>query len=388
MSESNQRATAAPVFIKPLEIVRPTFPSMDGVLAEFRRCLAAGQVTNNGHWVVEFESHLTAYLGVPTIVFSSGQAALMTMIRAASITGGEVIVPALTFSATPHAAVWCGANVVFADIKDDLSFTIDPSDVERKVTERTVAIVSVDPYGIACDYGALAAIAKRHSLRLLNDSAPSFGTKIAGRLVGGFGDAQIFSFHATKAFTTMEGGCLCTHDIELIERAKGIRNFGQIAGGDCLFPGLNGKMMEICALIGIEQLKSFERAASIRRRSVARITEGLAVVPGLGVGRAPADQDPIWLYLPVEIDPSRFGCDREEAAARLACQNLNVRKYYSPACHMMSCYAGAGRPPSLPIAERVARNVIALPIYNDMTDEECDGIVEAFRRIVKRGATE
>ncbi len=374
----------APVFTKALEIVRPTFPPMEGVLAELARCMAAGQVTNNGRWVQEFERQLTAYLGVPTIVFNNGQMALMTMIRAAGITGGEVIVPSLTFAATAHAAKWSGAEVVFCDIKDDRTYVIDPDDVERKITERTVAILPVDPYGIACDYEALAKIAKKHKLKLLYDSAPSFGTKVGGKPVGGFGDAQIFSFHATKAFNTMEGGCLCTHDAALMEQAKVIRNFGQTGGGDCSVPGLNGKMMELCALLGIEQLKTFDAAAATRGRSAARIIEGLSPISGLSVGRAPAGQQPIWLYLPVEVQPDRFGCDRDALADLLARQNLNVRKYYSPACHEMTAYHRPSGNPSLPVSERITRNVIALPIYNDMTPDECNGIVEAFRRVAKQ----
>jgi dTDP-4-amino-4,6-dideoxygalactose transaminase len=364
-----------------LEIVRPTFPAVEGILSDFTRSLAAGQVTNNGPWVVKFEHLLEDYLGVPTLVFCSGQVALMTMLRAAGVTGGEVIVPSLTFAATPHAAVWNGAEPVFADVKDDMSFTIDPADVEARITDKTVAILSVDPYGIACDYEALAAIGRRHGVRVLVDSAPSFGTTVGGRHIGGFGDAQIFSFHATKAFNTMEGGCLCSNDKELVERARAIRNFGQGVDGDCAIAGLNGKMMEICAIIGIGQLKSFEAAAATRRRCAKHISDGLSKIDGVNVARAPAGQEPIWLYLPVVIDPALFGCDRDEATDLLARQNLHVRKYYSPPCHRMSVYAAMRRQSSLPISERIAGSVIALPIYNDMTTDECDGVVEAFWRI-------
>lgn len=381
MKDTSEQSAKDRLFTKPLEIVRPTFPQMNDVFVEFSRCLAAGQVTNNGRWVQEFERQLTAYLGVPAIVFSSGQAALMTMIRAAGVTSGEVVVPSLTFAATAHAAVWAGAQVVFADIKDDLSFSIDPADVERRITSRTTAILAVDPYGIACDYDALAALARRHGLRLLYDSAPSFGTLVHGKPVGGYGDAQIFSFHATKAFNTMEGGCLASHDAELIERAKVIRNFGQVAGGDCTLPGLNGKMMEICALIGLKQLERFDVDASNRRRCAERISHGLSAIPGIGVGHAPAGQEPIWLYLPVVVEASVFGCDRDAAAAALAGHGLNVRKYYSPPCHTMSVYAIGKSQPPLPVSERLAASVLALPVYNDMTTAECDGIVEAFRRV-------
>src|SRR5262249_17442724 len=147
------------------------------------------------------------------------------------------------------------------------------------------AILGVDPYGIACDYPTLAGLARRHGLRCLFDSAPSFGTRVDGRPTGGYGDAQIFSFHATKAFPTMEGGCLCSHDQDLLRRARVIRNFGQDTAGDCTEPGLNGKLTEICALIGLEQLKTFEQAANERRRAVGKMRAGLEQIPGLSVAR-------------------------------------------------------------------------------------------------------
>jgi len=149
------------------------------------------------------------------------------MLRAAGIDNGEVIVPSFTFCATPHAVKWCGAEPVFAEIALDGSMCLDPNDVERKISSRTVAILGVDAYGIACDYTRLTELGRRHGLKVLFDSAPSFGTRLDGCLVGGFGDAQIFSFHATKPLTTMEGGGLCTRDGELFARALAIRNFGQ-----------------------------------------------------------------------------------------------------------------------------------------------------------------
>jgi dTDP-4-amino-4,6-dideoxygalactose transaminase len=215
---------------------------------------------------------------------------------------------------------------------------------------------------------------------VLFDSAPSFGTTVGGCRVGGFGDAQIFSFHATKAFSTMEGGCLCSNDEDLVDRARAIRNFGQRAGGDCAVAGLNGKMLEMCAIIGIEQLKSFDNAAATRRRCAKRIGDGLADIKGVSIARAPAGQEPIWLYLPVIINPVLFGCDRDEATDLLARRNLHVRKYYNPPCHRMSVYSAMRGQPSLPVTESIARNVIALPIYNDMSDAECAGIIETFRR--------
>jgi dTDP-4-amino-4,6-dideoxy-D-glucose transaminase len=369
-----------------LQIVRPLFPDASRFLDAFRAALTSGQVTNNGRWVREFERQLTEYLGVPTLAFCNGQLALMTMLRAAGVKSGEVIVPSFTFAATPHAVRWCGAEPVFADVSPD-TFCLDPCDVESKITARTVAILGVDAYGLCCDYRLLGQLGDRHGLKVLYDSAPAFGARVDGQLVGGFGDAQIFSFHATKAFATMEGGCLCSHDERVIERARAIRNFGQGADGDCGEPGINGKLTEICALIGIEQLKTFEQVAERRRHAVRRMCDGLEGVPGLTVGKALPNQDPIWLYLPVVIDPCAFGCDRDYAATLLEKQGLYVRKYYSPPCHHMSAY-GAAREQQLPVTERAAYNVLALPVYNDMTDAECDRIALALRETQRtaRGA--
>ena len=369
-----------PFFERPMNIVRPTFPSVERLLPAFGNALASGQVTNNGPWVAEFERKLSEYLNVPTLVFCNGQIAMMAMLRAAGIQRGEVIVPSFTFAATPHAVRWCGAEPVFADIVSDGSMCLDVRDVEQRISARTVAILGVDAYGIACDYAALTALARRRRLKILFDSAPSFGTLVDGQVVGGFGDAQMFSFHATKAFTTMEGGCLCSHDGDLLNRAKAIRNFGQSSGPDCAEAGLNGKLTELCALIGLEQLKTFDNAAATRRQAADRLSSGLRQIPGLKIANAPGNQQPIWLYLPVQVDPGVFGLDRDELAWALEKENLFVRKYYSPPCHHMGAY-NAARNISLPITEAVAYSVIALPIYNDMTPEECDGIIQVFIEI-------
>ncbi len=368
------------LFETPLNIVRPRFPTDEAMFDKFKAALASGQVTNNSPWVIEFEKQLSSYLNVPTLNFCNGQAALLAMVKAADVEGKEVIVPSFTFSATPHAVAWCGGKPVFADIKDDGSLCIDPADVERKITANTAAIMGVDPYGIACDYQTLSDIGKRHHIKVLFDSAPAFGTKVDGRLSGSFGDAQIFSFHATKAFATMEGGCVCSNDPVFMARVSSIRNFGLNANGDCEEPGFNGKMPEIAALIGIEQLKTFEEAAEVRRKSVAIVRRGLEKLPGLKVAQAPANQEPIWLYLPVIVDKAAFGLDRNQLALALEKERLFVRKYYSPPCHHLTTYKKDGEE-VLPHTEAAAYNVVALPVYNDMTTEECEKIVQAFEEI-------
>jgi dTDP-4-amino-4,6-dideoxygalactose transaminase len=370
-----------PLSDRPLEIVRPRFPPLAAFAARFDAALRSGIVTNHGPHVQDFERRLAAYMDVPhVVVCNNGQTAIMLMLRAAGITSGEVVVPSYTFSATPHAVRWCGAEPIFADVAQDGSMCIDPSDVERRITPRTTAIVGVDVYGIACDYEALDAIGRRHGLPVLYDSAPSFGTRVGGSPVGGHGTAQAFSFHATKAFTTMEGGCVATHDETVARRVASLRNFGQTRAADCDEAGMNGKMTEICALIGLEHLRDFDAVAKHRAQSAERIREGLAGIPGLSFARPADGQTPVWLYFPVVVNPEVYGVGRERVAGALAAENLHVRKYFELPCHHLAAYS-AQRDVRLPRAEALAYNVVALPVYNDMTPQECDLFVEAFRRI-------
>lgn len=366
-----------PLCTQPLPIVRPTFPKLDRFAKAFQDALSTGSVTNNGPAVIEFERRLADRVGAEIVACSHGQSALMIMLRAAGIDSGEVIVPSYTFSATPHAVRWCGATPVFADIGCGNSLCLDAEKVEPLVSERTVAILPVDVYGIACDYEAFARIGRRHGLPVLYDSAPAFGTRVGGRSLGSFGNAQAFSFHATKAFTTMEGGCIASNDPELVRRARALRNFGQVDGARCAEPGMNAKMMEVCALIGLEQLETLDAAVEQRGHVAEQFRRGLAAVPGLSFARVPSDQEPVWLYFPIVVEPGAFGLDRDELCRVLECENIFARKYFDVACHEMDAYPGPTRAP-LPETERVTRQVLSLPVYNDMTEDECARIVQAI----------
>jgi dTDP-4-amino-4,6-dideoxy-D-glucose transaminase len=373
----------APVSQQPLHIVRPRFPALEEIADRFRTALATGAVTNHGPAVAEFEAALARYMNVPEVVVTNnGQSALLVMLRGAGIDSGEVIVPAFTFSATPHAVKWCGATPVFAD-SDPKTLCIDPRDVEKRITPRTKAIVGVDVYGIACDYAALAELGRRHNVEIFYDSAPSFGAKVGGQTIGGFGRAQAFSFHATKAFATMEGGAVATKDSALATRARNLRNFGQSRGADCDEAGINAKMTEVCALIGLKQLEKIEADVAHRNRVAARYRDGLSKIPGLRFAEPPPDQTPVWLYFPVFVDKSTYGLDRNELAAALAAENLHVRKYFEIPCHQIAAYKSDAE---LPHAELAAATVVALPVYNTMTDDEADRFAHAVDRIHRHAA--
>ena len=357
-----------------IPIVRPSHPALEDFEADFNASLESGVVTNDGPWVRMFEAALTEYLGIPTIAFCNGQSALMAMLAASDVRGGEVVLPSFTFCATPHAVEWAGATPRFADI-DEKTLCMNEESCHARVGPRTKAILGVDPYGILWE----PPLYQGGSIKALSDSAPSFGSRKLRK--GSGSDAKIFSFHATKPFSTMEGGALCSHDLDLINRAKRIRNFGQDASGDCDEPGINGKMMEICAIIGLRQFDRWGDARDARVDHAEELAGALDGIPGLKVIDAPGGQSPIWLYRPVLIQ-KEFGMSRDSVVQALKRFDIHVRTYYRP-CHQLSQYKHMNV--SLPVTERIASQVIALPIFNDMKSSEIDRIASALKNLQSGG---
>lgn len=349
--------------------MRPTFPPLESIVDRFAAALKSGVVTNGGPYVEQFEAELTEYLGVETICFSSGMAALVAMLMVEGVNKWEIIVPSFTFCATPHAVLMAGGKVVFADI-DPLTLTLDPKDVERKITVHTKAILGVDVYGLVCG-PELAHVADRNHVDLLLDSAPSFGS-IPIRP----DRTKIYSFHGTKPFAIGEGGALSSNEKSFISEAKKIRNFGQ---PDTI--GLNGKLQEINALIGLEQLKSFPTHLLTRTLAAGWMSELLAGIPGLRWIKPSANQAPSWTYFPILVEPD-FGISRDTLIDDLSMRGIRVRKYYE-ACHLMGVYRKEKT--HLPVTERIASQVVSLPIYNSMTAAECERIAGAIREIQEEG---
>ncbi len=348
--------------------MRPYFPALETISSRLSRALNEGCLTNNGPYVLDFEALLSKYLDAPVLCFASGQAALTAMLMASDIYGQEVIIPSFTFAATPNAVLAAGGIPISADI-DVNSLTISPMDVEKRITPQTGAILAVDAYGIGADYVALTKIAKKYRVKLLRDSAPAFGTT---PMYGGI--SGIYSFHATKAFAVGEGGCLVSRDETLIARAKLIRNFGLDRNHKWQVPGINGKMTEISAMIGIQSFRNWPDRLFERTATKERLDNYLDGIPGLTVIKAPVGQQVSWCYCPVLIDPIVFGCSRDELQIQLQEQGIYTRKYY-PACHR-EYYAVSTdlRGSDLPRTERIAEQVLALPCYESMTVAEAQRI--------------
>jgi dTDP-4-amino-4,6-dideoxygalactose transaminase len=327
----------------------------------------------------ELETQLAAYVGTRhCAVFCNGEAALIAMLQAARLPrGAEVITPAYSFSGTAHGIVWSGLVPVFADV-DPATWTLDPVDAERRVTGRTVAILAAPVYGNPCDNDALGALAARRGLRLFYDSASGFGSRYRGRPLGGFGVAEMFSFHATKVFATMEGGAICTDDGGLHESACMIRNFGKNGrDADCDFVGFNGKMTEIAALVGLALLPSLDTVVAHRNRVAGRYAERLGGLPGVTLPAVQPHAVSSWLFYQILVDADGFGLTRDELLAALGAENIGARRFFFPPNHQLTCYRDHGEPPRLPVAEGIAARSVAFPVYTDMSLDEVDRITGA-----------
>lgn len=370
-----------------LPIVRPKFPDPRLIRGRFDIAVERGKVTNNAIYVQLFEVALTAYLGVPTLAFSSGTAALTAMLMASDLNGGDVICPSFTFPATPAAIIMAGARPCFVDIEEE-HLTIDAECVGEVIVDSVTAVLGVDVYGIPCDEDLLEESIPI-GIPLMFDSAPAFGTTVSGK------STRVYSFHATKPFSTMEGGCVCSHDGELFDRVRRIRNFGLSDDGRAHLVGFNGKMTEVCALVGLEQLITWPETLKHRRGIAGVLRLHLGGISGITVIGDPPECLSTWTYQPILVDPDKFGMDRDALGARLLEKEIETRPYYG-ACHTMPAFhmyhkrgdtmpafrnryhkGGPGGP--LPVTERVASQVLALPVYNDMAMDEIEYLAGAIR---------
>jgi len=334
-------------------------------------------LTNGGEQHVLLEKALAERLGVPQLsLFNNGTIALLAAVRALDL-HGEVITTPFTFPATPHVLPWSGIVPVFADL-DPVRLTIDPARVEALITPRTTAILGVHVYGVPCDVEALAGIAKRRGLRLVYDGAHAFGVRVNGRPIGAFGDATMFSFHATKLFHTAEGGALACADAELKHRIERFKNFG-IAGQETVEAiGINGKMSELSAALGLSVLEVLDAEIAKRRTVQAIYRRRLEGVPGIRLRPEIAGVEPSHQYCAVLIDPPAFGRSRDDVHEELKSYNVMTRKYFYPLCSDYQSYRSlpSADPACLPVARAAAAQVLCLPLYGTLEHSVVDTICD------------
>lgn len=377
----------SPAFERPLHVGRPNLGDRQRLLDRINDLLDRVWLSNDGPYLAEFERRVADIVGVKHCVATcNGTVALEILIRAVGLSG-EVIVPSFTFVATAHALQWLGVRPVFADV-DPRTHTLDPIAVERAISPRTTGIIGVHLWGQACDIEGLSAVARRHDLTLLFDAAHAFGCSYRRQMVGNFGAAEVFSFHATKFCNAFEGGAVVTNDDTLAERVRLMRSFGFADYDTVLDVGTNGKMSEAAAAMGITSLESIDAFVSTNYRNYARYRDALADLPGVRLLPYDERDQHNYQYVVLEIEEAVAGVSRDQVQAVLWAENVFARRYFYPGCHHHEPYRSSlpqGAPP-LPVTERLAREVLCLPTGTAIGAHEIDGICGILRLVIAYGA--
>ncbi len=371
-----------PAFDKQLYVYRPNIGDRARLLKRFNQILDSRWLTNDGPFLREFEQRIAGLVGVKhCIAMCNGTVALEIAIRALGMKG-EVIVPSFTFIATAHALQWQGITPVFCDI-DPRTQTLDPGKVEQTITPRTTGIIGVHVWGHTCDIEALAEIAARHGLKLLFDAAHAFACSYKGRMIGSFGDAEVFSFHATKFFNTLEGGAVVTNDDELAEKLRLMRNFGFTGYDQVSYLGTNGKMNEISAAMGLTSLESLDEFIAVNRRNYFRYREELRDVAGAQVLAYDETETCNYQYIVLELEETFTQVvSRDELWRILTAENVIARRYFYPGCHRMEPYRSNLPGLRLPETESLAERVLCLPTGTAVTESDIKIICQLLKLII------
>lgn len=356
-------------------VTRSSMPSMDEYIEEIKSLWETHWLTNMGVKHQELEKNLTEYLKVPELVlFVNGHSALECILEAMSFpAGAEVITTPFSFASTTHAIVRKGLNPVFCDI-DPHTYTMDPDKIEQLITPRTCAILPVHVYGNMCDVQAIQKIADHHGLKVIYDAAHAFGVTKDGVGVGNFGDASMFSFHATKVYNTIEGGAIAFKDSSLRTVLNHWKNFGICNPEEVKYVGGNSKMNEFCAAMGLCNLRHVDEEIEKRRHVYEAYQRNLQGVEGITLCQAQAGVVSNYAYYPVVFDESKFGCTRDDVFDALAQEGIGARKYFYPLINDFECYRDQYSSADTPVAKWVADRVLTLPMYADLPEEEVNHI--------------
>jgi dTDP-4-amino-4,6-dideoxygalactose transaminase len=372
-----------PIFPDGLPLARPAIADPASVADAAAAILASGALTN-GPYVRRLEERAAEYLGVRhCVAVCSCTAGLMLVLRASGLSG-DVVLPSFTFSASAHAVVWNGLRPAFADIRPD-DLLLDPAAVARSAGVRTSAILATHTYGTPCDTEALGRLARDNGIRLFFDAAHAFGSRRGDRMVGGFGDAEVFSLSPTKVLIAGEGGIIATNDDSLAERCRVGRDYGNPGDYDTRFVGLNARMSELHAATALASFADLEERIGRRNQLAERYRKVLDELPGITFP-AVADADrSTYKDLTILIDPEELGMDATAVAAALAAEGIQTRRYYAPPVHRQRAYRWVGPANgALPQTDRAAARVLTLPLWTGMDDEQVDGVGVAMARLAGR----
>lgn len=364
-------------------VTRSSMPSMEEYIEEIKSVWDSHWLTNMGEKHEKLAEQLREYLDVDCVsLFSNGHMALELGLQALNIQGGEVITTPFTFASTTHAIVRNGLKPVFCDIRED-DYTIDVSKIEQLITDRTVAIVPVHVYGNICQVEEIERIARKYDLKVLYDAAHAFGETYQGRGVGSFGDASMFSFHATKVYNTIEGGAVCFNDAEYGLKLARLKNFGirseEVVDG----VGANAKMNEFQAAMGICNLRHVDEEIAKRKKVVERYRERLEGIDGIKLNAVQENVKSNYAYFPVIFDEKKFGATRNEVSDHLKQEGIFSRKYFYPLTNTFECYNNQYDVGDTPVALKISKRVLTLPLYADLEIAQVDRICDEIIRCKK-----
>jgi len=362
-----------------ITVTSPLLPDLDEFHEMLKEIWDSKWITNNGSFHKQLEKALCEYLKIPYIsLFTNGTLPLLTALQALRITG-EVITTPYSFVATTHSIWWNGCKPVFVDI-DPATGNIDPDKIEAAITPKTTAIMPVHVYGKPCDTKRIKEIADKYGIKVIYDAAHAFGVEVNGESVLTQGDMSTLSFHATKVYNTLEGGALVMHDEQTKKRIDYLKNFGFAGETEVVAPGINSKVDEVRSAYGLLNLKQVDSAIAARQKVAIRYREALRDVPGIRFFDDMPGVRHNYSYFPIFVDAEKYGMTRDELYFKMKEQGVLGRRYFYPLISTFSTYRGlpSAAPENLPVATKVANEVICLPMHHVLSKEDLERTINCI----------
>lgn len=367
---------------KPIMITRSAMPPMEEYIEKMKELWDSRYLTNSGKFHKEFEEALIKYLNVSNVsLFTNGHMGLELTLEAMNLSG-EVITTPFTFASTTQAIVRNNLTPVFCDVKED-DYTIDESKIEELITDKTCAIVPVHVYGNVCNVYEIERIAKKHNLKVIYDAAHAFGIKVNGKSVLDFGDASMVSLHATKVFHAIEGGLVVLQDEDLKVKLDKIKNFGFLTEELVDEIGSHARMNEFQSIMGLCNLNHVSEEILKRKKLTERYRENLRGIEGIKVMEEVEGVENNYTYFPVVIDEEKFGVNRDDVYHILLNNNIFSRKYFYKLTSDFECYENKFKKYETPIANKIAKSVLTLPLHGDLSIDDIDKVCDVLCRINK-----
>ena len=366
---------------KTITVTSPLLPNLDEFNEMLKEIWASKWITNNGQFHQQLEKALAEYLKVPYVsLFTNGTLPLITALQALRITG-EVITTPYSFVATTHALWWNGIKPVFVDIEWETG-CIAPNKIEAAITPKTTAIMPVHVYGKPCNIKAIQDIADKYGLKVIYDAAHAFGVEVNGESVLNAGDMSTLSFHATKVYNTIEGGAMIMHDAKTKQRIDYLKNFGFAGETEVVAPGINSKMDEMRSAYGLLNLKQVDAAIEARHQVAIKYREALKNVEGIEYWNDLPGVKHNYSYFPIFVDAKKYGMTRDELYFKMKEQGVLGRRYFYPLISDFSTYRGleSATKENLPVATRMAEQVICLPMHHALSDEDIERVINSIVR--------